>query len=231
MKSATLIAILTLGILLGPVESEAPRVGRIFRVGFLGNAPLQVVLSCCIEPFKRELRSLGHAEGEGLAVEYRWAEGGRDRLPGLAAELVWSNVDIIVASDAPSTIAAKGATRTIPIVFTAVADPVASGLVDSLARPGGNVTGLSWSAAALGLMSHGVSLPENYRRAAVYVDRILKGAKPADLPVQQLRRPDVNRLARLAVGAVVEQCVHVRCPAGLDPRLILFVLEHRTRAR
>ena len=94
----------TLGIMLGPVESEAPRAGRIFRVGFLGNAPLPVALSCCIEPFKQELRSLGHAEGEDLAVEYRWAEGGRDRLPALAAELVRRNVDIIVASDTPSTI-------------------------------------------------------------------------------------------------------------------------------
>jgi putative ABC transport system substrate-binding protein len=95
------------------------------------------------------LRELGWIEGQNLAVEYRWAGGREDRLPILAAELVRRKVDIIVTSSTPAAQAAKQATTTIPIVMTFVADPVGSGLVASLARPGGNITGLSTLAAGL----------------------------------------------------------------------------------
>jgi putative ABC transport system substrate-binding protein len=95
------------------------------------------------EAFRQGLRDLGYVEGRNVVIEYREAEGKYDRLPALAAELVALKVDVILAGGTPATLAAKPATRTLPIVFAAVADPVTSGLVTSLARPGGNVTGLS----------------------------------------------------------------------------------------
>ena len=245
--------------------------------------------------FLRGLRDLGYIEGKNILLEYRSMEGNRDRIPSLVAELVQLKVDILVSPNSPSVLAAKQATKTIPIVMVINADPVASGLVDSLARPGGNVTGItrltrdlsgkrlellkeavpgisrvgvledadavqskafkdyeaaahalkiqlqslevrgpnpdlegafqaavkgraralimtqttvlvpypkriadlaiknrlplmfesSRSVEAGGLLSYSSNEPENFRRAAYYVDRILKGAKPADLPVEQ----------------------------------------------
>jgi ABC-type uncharacterized transport system substrate-binding protein len=95
------------------------------------------------EAFLQGLRDLGYVEGRNVVIEYRDAEGKRQRLLALAAELVALKVDVIVAPNTPAALAAKQATRTLPIVFALAADPVASGLVTSLARPGGNVTGLS----------------------------------------------------------------------------------------
>ena len=289
---------LLLGGLFSPSAAGAQQAAKITRIGFLA---LNLTAAPHVpEAFRQGLRDLGYVEGRNVVIEYRDAEGKPERLPTLAAELVVLKVDIIVAGGTPQALAAKQATKTIPIVFaSAASDPVTSGLVTSLARPGGNVTGLDslstelvgkrlelltqavpgvgqvavlWlpgvygertekemltgaevaarglkvrvqfveatrdpadlgrafsdmtraRAGALtllpsnmffrehrrlldlaarhrlpavypwrdlvdtgGLMSYGASLTDLSRRAATYVDRILKGAKPGDLPVEQ----------------------------------------------
>ena len=282
----------SLGLLAAPLAAGA-QPGRMARVGFLAS---QAVTPESLEAFGKGLRELGWTEGQNLALEIRSPEGDHERLPALVAELVRLPVDVLVASATPASLAAKHATTTVPIVSVYTADPVAVGLVSSLARPGGNVTGLSTlsleyagkmlellgrvvpdasrvavlgdptnpsyalyrrqldqSARTLrltlmpvdvrrveelegafakirrgqkaqgllvmhqpvafvhrklivklaaadrlptmygsreaavdgGLMAFGPSMPAIYRRAAVFVDRILKGARPADLPVEQ----------------------------------------------
>jgi putative ABC transport system substrate-binding protein len=297
-------------------RAEAQQTGKIFRIGFLDNttASGSAVL---VDAFRQELSKLGWIEGKNIAVEYRFAEGNNDRLPELAADLVRLKVDLIVVSSAVPALAAKKATTTIPIVMTSIGDPVGAGLVASLARPGGNVTGFSGLAPGLntkrleilkdavpklarvgllrpleasiprdlqlkelrpvavalnvkleeidtsadakglesafqtakqkqvngimmtgsrsffterkrivelagkyrlpsiyyqkefvdegGLMSYGVDFVDLYRRAAVYVDKILKGAKPADLPVQQATKFEfvINLKAAKQIGLTI----------------------------
>src|SRR6516164_494785 len=116
------------------------------KIGWLGarsaSAPTR-------EVFRREIRSFGYVEGKNISFEYRYAEGKLDRLPALADELVRLKVDVLVAPATPAAVAAKNATGTIPIVFYTGSDPVALGLIDSLARPGGNVTGFTTISAVL----------------------------------------------------------------------------------
>ncbi len=276
----------------GIVEAQQP--GKVPRIGFLSATSLSAI-AARIEAFRQGLRELGYVEGKNIVIEYRYAEGKLDRLSELAAELVRLKVDIIVSAGPPPTRSAKEATVTIPIVMGFDHDPVGSGFVASLARPGGNITGLSTlapeisgkrlellkeivprlsrvavigsstssgyaealreteiAAGALkvklqyrdllgpkdietafraaskgradgvlalssvvldsyrtqvvelavknrlpaiydrsdfveagGLMSYGTSFTDLFRRAATYVDKILKGTKPADLPVEQ----------------------------------------------
>src|SRR5215813_2812829 len=116
--------------------ADAQQTGKIFRMGYLDNSTAtgNVVL---LEVFWQEMRKLGWIEGKSIAIEYRFAEQKNERLPELAADLVRLKVDLIVTSGGPTPLAAKGATTTIPIVMATAADPVGSGLVDTLARPGG----------------------------------------------------------------------------------------------
>ena len=131
----------------GTVRAQAP--AKVRRIGLLTPAsPSDTVL--WHQAFRLGLRDLGWVEGKNISIEYRYAEGRSDRLPDLAADLLRLKVDVIVASFAPDALAAQKATRTIPIVMTAAGDPVASGLVESLARPGGNITGLSQMIQELG---------------------------------------------------------------------------------
>ena len=287
----TVLTLLALGA--APHLAFAQQAGRVWRIGWLS---LGSGSNRFMEAFSEELRSLGYVEGRNLAIEYRYAAGKEERLPEMAAEMVALRVDIIVTQATLPAMAAKRATSTIPIVMVAPTDAVGSGLVASLARPGGNVTGMTYlstdlagkrlqllrealpeaariavlalkgnssatglfleslqaaaqqmgvtlivrrenEAAALagafaamkreraqalivevspftgenrkrivelavqhrlptlietrgfvdegGLMSYGPSLLEMFRRSAHYVDRIFKGAKPADLPVEQ----------------------------------------------
>jgi putative ABC transport system substrate-binding protein len=135
---------LALGRLTTPVAAEAQQAGKVPRVGYLNpGSHSDPARQRRFEAFRQGLRELGYVEGQNITIEFRWAEGMFDRLPGLAAELVQLKVNVILAGGAPAAHAAKQATETIPIVAVNVADPVAMGLVASLARPGGNITGLS----------------------------------------------------------------------------------------
>ena len=138
-----IIFILALGILLVPLPSESQQPTKVLRIGYLdGGWPTPEFLHFA-EALRQGLRELGWIEGQNIAIEYRWAEGRYDRLPDLAAELVRLKVDVIVAGISQAARAAKQATPRIPIVMVAVVDPVGFGIVKSLARPGGNITGLS----------------------------------------------------------------------------------------
>src|SRR6266705_5657734 len=135
------------GLLAIPLATDAQQAAKIVRIGFLStNLAASPHLP---EAFRQGLRDLGYVEGRNLVIEYRDAEGKPERFPGPAAELVALKVDVLVAANSLAALAAKQATRTLPIVFAFAVDPVTDGLVTSLARPGGNVTGLSTLLAEL----------------------------------------------------------------------------------
>jgi putative ABC transport system substrate-binding protein len=133
---------LVLALLVAPLAADAQQAGKVYRIGFLAVTE-SAWPSAITEVFRQALRELDHVEGRNLVVEYRSAEGYVERLPALATELVKLNVDVIFTSATAGALAARNATTTIPIVFSFVGDPVGAGLVTSLARPGGNVTGTS----------------------------------------------------------------------------------------
>jgi ABC-type uncharacterized transport system substrate-binding protein len=127
-----------------PLAARAQQASKVTRIGYLGASSASLERQV-IGAFRQKLRELGHVEGENIAIEYRWAEGEDDRLQRLADELVRLTPEIIVTAGTPGTLAAKGATKTIPIVFASSGNPVNAGLVASFARPGGNVTGFTIS--------------------------------------------------------------------------------------
>jgi putative ABC transport system substrate-binding protein len=308
-------------LLAAPLAAEAQAPGKVPRVGYV-FARVSSEDQQLLDAARQGLRELGHVEGQNIALEVRWAEGRYDRLPDLVAELVRLKVDVLVVATTPGALAAKNATRTIPVVMVGLGDPVGSGLVASLARPGGNLTGLSLSnkelsgkrlellkeslprlsrvavltnpdipihgvfwketqtaaktlglqlypikvpapedfdevfraaahrrAEALlvfddaltighrrrlvalaarhrlpamygtrefpdagGLLSYGPNFFDQYRRTATYVDRILKGAKPADLPIEQPTKFElvINLKAAKALGLTIPQSLLLR---------------------
>ena len=149
MKKAAVLSILLVVVLLaGGVRAEAQQPKKMPLIGVLYGGSASGI-SARIEAFRQRLRELGYVEGKNIVIEYRRAEAKLDRLPTLAAELVRLKAAIIVSAGAPSTRVAKEATSTIPIVMAQDADPVADGFVASLARPGGNITGLATLAQEL----------------------------------------------------------------------------------
>jgi putative ABC transport system substrate-binding protein len=301
-------------------SAEAQQQAKVAKIGWLAVRPASAAFA--IESFQREFNKLGYVDGKNIVFEYRYAEGKLDRLPALADELVRLKVDVIIAPNTPAAVAAKNATKNIPIVFIDVTDPIAAGLVDSLPRPGGNITGfttiasvlagkrlellketipklsrvavlwnpqdsssaqswkesqlparelglqlhsmevssadkyeavfkeatkarsgaLAWMSSPLGsanqrltvnlaekyrlpaiyvrravvenggLMSYGINLDEAFRRAAVFVDKILKGMKPADIPVEQPTKFEfaINLKTAKALNLTIPQSVLFR---------------------
>ncbi|PYN83079.1 MAG: hypothetical protein DMD87_30600 [Candidatus Rokuibacteriota bacterium] len=127
-----------------PFDIEAQQPSRVWRIGVLSPFSPSPGSHSTFEALAQGLRELGWVDGQNIAIEYRGTEGDLTRLPDLAAELVRLKVDVIVAPTTAAALAAKNATRSMPIVMVYIADPVGAGLVASLARPGGNITGLSW---------------------------------------------------------------------------------------
>jgi ABC-type uncharacterized transport system substrate-binding protein len=323
MRLIGLVVVIGLALLAKPLGAGSQPPGqKVPRIGYLDGASLSAN-SVRLEAFRHGLRELGYVEGQSVAIEWRSADGKADRLPGLAAELVRLKVDVIVTGGAGATRPAKEATATIPIVMAQDSDPVESGFVTSLARPGGNVTGLSmlhpelsvkrlellkemqpklsrvavfgtssWAGNARGLretqkaaetlrlklqyvdvsrptdfeiafqtaskgqaeaivmlvwnpllnarrkevvelavksrfptmyreresvevgglITYGPNIPDLFRRAAYYVGKILKGAKPADLPVEQPTKFElvVNLRTAKAIGLTIPQSILVR---------------------
>lgn len=181
-----------------PLAADAQQAGKVHRIGYLSTSSPSAD-SFRIEGFRQALRDLGYVEGNNIAVEYRFAEGRHDRLPDLAAELVRLNVDVMVTGGTPGTRAARQVTRTIPLVMTLVGDPVANGLVASLAKPGGNITGLTQispqlSGKRLELLKE--AFPE-ISRAAVFVD--------AELAAQRITQPlQETQVAAAALGITLQ---------------------------
>ena len=302
------------GLLAAPLAAVAQQTGKVYRIGVLDPTP-EALNVANLDAFRQGMRELQYADGQNFVIEYRSPEGRADRFPDLAQELVRLKVDLILTRGTPAVTAAKNATRTIPIVMAASGDPVGTAVVTGLARPGGNVTGLTaltaevsgkrlqllkeatpgarrvaavldrgapvtqWRATeqaarsiglqpqvlyiekaedlgpafdaavkhradavlvglgaviqsnvgrvaelaarhrlpsafssreyvvAGGLMAYGVSYPDSYRRAATYVDKILKGAKPADLPVEQPTKFElvINLKTAKALGLTIPQ--------------------------
>jgi ABC-type uncharacterized transport system substrate-binding protein len=144
MERRTFLGTIAGGLLAAPLAAQAQQAGKVYRIGWLGlSAPTSAPLQRPSESFLQGLRDHGFAEGQNVIIERRYSEGREDRHTAFAAELVQMKVDLIVAGSSAAAHAAKQATSTIPIVMVAVADPERQGLVVSLARPGGNLTGIS----------------------------------------------------------------------------------------
>jgi len=196
-------------LLAAPLVAEAQQAANVTRIGYLSHN--LAASSHLRDAFLQGLRELGYVEGRNVVIEYRYAEGKPERLPALAAELVALKVDVIVTVSNTTALAAKQATRTVPIVFTAVANPVAAGIVTSLARPGGNLTGL----ASLGSELVGKRL-ELLKQAVPVVDRVavlwLPGALGERTEKEMRTGADV---ASQALGVRL-QFVEARGPADFD---------------
>jgi putative ABC transport system substrate-binding protein len=219
----TLAALVAFVLLSVPLTDEAQPAEKVVRIGWLsiGSQSGSGIYTRPLEGFKQQLRELGWIEGRNLAIEYRYADGRTERLPALAEELVRLKVDLIFANPTPAALAAKKATSTIPIVGTSLTEPVAVGLVASLARPGGNVTGVSYT---FDMDIFGKQL-ELLKDVAPKVRRVAVLADPTSTPTYP-RMLEATRAAGKSLGLEL-QLLEVRQPAEFDGA---FVAMDRERA-
>ena len=216
--ATSLLVVLPVVTLLTLRAGEAQRATTLSRIGFLSPSPFSDARAQrFLESFREGLRELGYVEGQNLAIESRFAEGKWDRVPGLAAELVRLKVDVIVTYTTPATQAAKQATGTIPIVVATVIDPVAAGLVASLAHPGGNITGLSQMVPDL----VGKQL-EILKEVAPRISRVALLSNPAN-PAHAVALRDVKDAAR-ALGVQL-QLLEARGPSEIDSAFVAMTTE------
>ena len=201
------LRVLSVGLLVVPFVSEAQQERKIRRIGYLdqgpaaGNRPY-------LEALRQGLRDLGWLEGQNIAVEARFAEGKTDQLPALAADLVRSKMDVIVTWSTPAALAAKRATTTIPIVIGFAADPVGSGIISSLARPGGNITG--WTHLGLELRAKYLELLKEAVPQAVRFGVLWN-------PANQVHKPSLNVIEVAAQRLRVElHLAAVRDAEGIE---------------
>jgi putative ABC transport system substrate-binding protein len=194
------------GLLAAPLVTRAQE-GKRHRIGFLGNSTAALEANL-VGPFREGLRDLGYVEGRDVMIEYRWAEGRYERFPALVAELISLKTDVIVTAGTPAALATKNATAMIPVVMVAVGDPVGTGLVASLARPGGNLTGLVSIAPDL----EGKRL-ELLREVVPNLSHVVVLANPAN-PFHRLSEAQVHAAAKVLRLRV--QVVGVRAESELD---------------
>jgi putative ABC transport system substrate-binding protein len=207
MERRWFLGMLASGLLAAPLAVGAQPVGKVHRIGFIGNSTAALE-SNLVAPWREGFRELGYVEGRDLVIEYRWAEGDYSRLPALVAELIALKVDVLVTAGTPAALAVKRATKTIPLVMVAVGDPVGTGLVASLARPGGNLTGLVSIAPDL----EGKRL-ELLREVVPKLSHVSVLTNPAN-PFHALSEKQVRAAAGVLHMKV--QFVNVRAEAELD---------------
>src|SRR6266487_1005023 len=201
IERCTFMALVSGGFLAAPLAVEAQPVGKVARVGVLGDTSPPVETSYSgIDAFLQGLRDLGYNEGRQVTIEYRWAEGQRDRLPDLAADLVRSRVDVVLALGPASARAAKNATTTTPIVFVGSGDPIAEGLVSSLARPGGNVTGLALI-AGLDIVGKRLALLKEVVPGVLRMAMLWNPSNPSHVPALK-EVPGIARSLRVELRAI-----------------------------
>jgi ABC-type uncharacterized transport system substrate-binding protein len=196
------------GLLAAPLATEAQQAGKVYRIGMLERTS-PATNAANFEAFRRGLRELGYVEGKNLVIEYRSADGRDERYAALATELVRLNVDLILTRGTPAALAAKNATGTIPVVITGLADPVGQGIVASLARPGGNITGVS--AIVTELYAKRVELLRELLPRASRIAALLNMGTPALPPAWK----EIEAAAR-SLG-VQPQLLDVRKPEDLSP--------------
>jgi putative tryptophan/tyrosine transport system substrate-binding protein len=183
---------LALALLVAPLTAGAQPAEKVYRVGVLSTTARP---TASMDAFRRGLRDRGYVEGRNLIIEHRGAGDTPERYPDLVAELVQINVDVIVAIGTPPALAAKRGTSTVPIVMISVADPVGSGLVQSLARPGGNVTGLSLAAPEVG-----VKHLELLKEAKPTISRVIHISDPTNPGQMRVRQDPGAQAAAKALG-------------------------------
>jgi len=220
MNRRAFIGRITAGILAAPLVAWAQEGGKMYQIGFLSSSGCPM-LPEILSPFRQGLRELGYVEGRTILIVCRGAPGAAARLPGFAVELVRLNVDVLVAQGTASALAAKEATKTIPIVVVGVGDPVGSGIVTSLARPGGNVTGLS--ALAPDLVRKALEI---LKEAAPSVSRVAVWIDPAN-PGQTLADKQMDAAAKIL--GVTPDRVDVRTAKNLEDAFAA-ALSQRTEA-